>query len=236
MAYLAAAATIIPAAIKIFSSSDQASQAQNLSKGLNRPNYNNNPYAVPSEVEEMLTRARRRVADSRLPGASLIENKQDANTANAVAAAKETGASSNDVLNTISAIYGKQMDATNDIGVKSAINYQNRSDKNDAAVDSALGTSASFKDQKYRYDSGNYDKSFELNQLDPYKATAATISSLTNASAQNKYGAAEDLSTLGALLAQLNSAEGSGSTSQKKFNPKMGKNNNDDNYDPYTTA
>lgn len=215
MAYAAAIAAIVPIIMKATSSSDQKNQAKDLSAGLGRPFYKPQSYQIPKEVDEMLNRTKTRSVDSRLPGMGAIENKLDANTANATAAAKESGGSSNDVLNTIASIYGKQMETTSDLGVKAATNYQDLVQKKNADVYNALGNSASFKDRKQSIDSGNYDKSFQVNQLDPYKATAATISSLTNSSAQNKFGAGEDLATLGALIAQLNANTDGGSNKKK---------------------
>lgn len=186
----------IPSLIQAGQGIKQQIEAKKLAKNNNRPSYNPTKYVIPPEIAEYVNRKKSQVSNM-LPGQSLMENKIDANTSNAAAAIQQSGSSTADIINSIMGINNQANDAKNTLGIQGAQNYVNTQN----AVDQALLSSAGYKDRAYDINSGLYDKSFNINSLDPYKERAAAASSLTGAGMQNTYNGIQGLSNIGMLAA-----------------------------------
>lgn len=173
-----------------------------------RPTYAPPQYSIPPEVQQYLNKTQNRMIDPTLPGSRLTEDRLGAATSNAAEGVMQSGKSSGDVLNTISKVYGNQMDAENNLGVEGAKNYQGLVQKKDSDVNTALEYSAGYKDKKYAEDLGRYKEMFQINNLDPFMQSSAASSALGNASGRNIYGGVNDLSSLATLMAILKKTRG----------------------------
>lgn len=186
----------IPALVSMVNGLSQDAKANKLARDNKRPTYTTTKYEIPKEVNEYLARVKGQVSNQ-LPGQSLMENKLDANTSNAIAAIQQSGNSSADIINAISGIANQQNDATNSLGIEGAKQYWDSQNN----VNSALLNSAAYKDKAYQYNSQNNDKAFEVNQMAPYQQMAASISALRGAGQQNQYNGLNSLSQIGTMAA-----------------------------------
>lgn len=184
----------IPSLFKLGAGIGQSIKARNMAEGLTRPVLNPNPYQIPPEVAQYLNMTLNRQVDPRLAGQSIIEDKLGANTSNAVSDVTNRGGG----LNTLSSIYGKQMDATSGLGVEAAQNYQNQIARKQNDVGSALQYSAGQSTIKQQKDLERYMDMFKYNQAEPYSDRVKAISALREGGNQNIYGGLDDLSMLGA--------------------------------------
>jgi hypothetical protein len=187
---------LIPSLIQMGQGIAQGARAKKIASGNQRPTYTATPYKVPDEIAQYVARTKAQV-NTRLPGQSLMENKIDANSSNAIAAIQQSGNSPADIINSISGINGQQNDAYNNLGIAGV----QRNDQNQANVNSALLTAAKYKDNAYNINSGNRQAEFEYNKNQPYQANAAAASALTGAGQQNLYNGIQGASNIGTILA-----------------------------------
>ena len=207
-----AALAAIPALWKLGAGLFQGSKAKQL-ENTPRPTLNTPEYSIPPEIKQYLDRTQNRVNDPNLPGINQAEQKLGAQTSGAESGVMQSGHDSGDILNTISKIYGGQMDKQNDLNIASAQNYQGLVQKKDADVNTALLSSAEYKNKKYEADLNRYKGMFDYNQADPFAQAMGTSSALKNASGQNLYGGVNDLSTIATLMSLLkNKQKGTGTS------------------------
>ena len=187
---------LIPSLIQMGQGIAQGARARKIASGNQRPTYTATPYKIPDEIAQYVARTKAQV-NTRLPGQSLMENKIDANSSNAIAAIQQSGNSPADIINSISGINGQQNDAYNNLGIAGV----QRNDQNQANVISALITAAKYKDHAYNVNSGNEQAEFEYNQNQPYQANAAAASALTGAGQQNLYNGLQGASNIATMVA-----------------------------------
>jgi hypothetical protein len=174
----------LPSVVKGVQGISQSSKAKKMEKGLVRPTYK-----TPEMINEAIAGARMRAQGTQLPGQKYTEDRLAGATAAGQRAILEAGTGSAGAINAISGLYGNQMNKELSLAEAGAQNQQ----RNIANLQQMLLQGAGYK-----------DKEFQLNEYDPYKQKAATISALRGAGIQNKAGALSDLSTIGLQMMKLN--------------------------------
>ena len=130
-------------------------------------------YEIPLAEEEALKNARAMAAQTRLPGQDIIEQGIGASTAGGVKTVIETGQSPSQILNSVSNIYGNEMQQKNQLGVQAA-NFQQGNRMN---LQGELKNYAQFQEKK-----------FDINEMQPYEAAMAAAAALSGAGQQNIAG------------------------------------------------
>jgi len=174
---IATVASLGASALKAGKGVAQAMKAKKLSR-IKRPTYK-----VPESVETAISSAEQAAASTRMAGQAETEARIGEATAAGVGAAKEAGASSSGLLQTISNLVGREQEAKVDVGI--AAGQEQRAD---------VSNLEKLLLQKGRYE----EQAFKINELDPYLAAKGAESALRQASTENIFGAAFDVLGTGA--------------------------------------
>lgn len=195
----AAILSILPSLLKVGSGIGQLRAARKAESELVRPELSINRYLIPGQVAEVTGNTKRAALATDLPGQDLVESGIDAKIASLIGSAVTSGGQGGGALSAIAQAAAFGSGAKRDLGVEAA----NRYDELLGDVNRALMTEAGYKDRKFALDQEAALKEFDYNKDQPFKSKAATISALRGAGNQNIYGAVNDLSTLGAMLALM---------------------------------
>jgi hypothetical protein len=155
----------------------QSSRANKALKNFKFPQY-----TMPSELENMLSMYQQRANAQELPGQSLIENKLGAQTAYGQRAAEKYAPSAGQALAASTSLYGRQMDAVRDLGIKFADFKAQRQNE--------LGQAQQVMAQAQ-------DKQWEINQWLPSQYKYNELQSQKQAGASNLWGGAQDVAGAG---------------------------------------
>lgn len=132
--------------------------------------FDKNKYQVPSGVKAMLSTIQNMASQTELPGADLLRSRLASTTAQGVEAAQRTAQSSSDVLGALHNLYGRQMQAQQDLAISGAQNYQ----RNQLQYANALGTLGQYQTQKWMY-----------NTMYPYMQQMTAAGQIEQAGSQN---------------------------------------------------
>lgn len=116
--------------------------------------FEQNKYEIPETAQAALESAERQASSLRLPGQDIMEQQVRTSTAGSVAAAREAGTSSSDILAMLAGTYGAEQERMQGIGLSAAQNYA----ANQQRLQGALNTMAGYEDQKW-----------QMNVLYPYQ-------------------------------------------------------------------
>ena len=139
-------------------------------------------YTMPSELENMLSMYQQRAAANELPGQSLMENKLGAQTAFGQRAAEKYAGTSGQALGAVTGLYGQQMDAVRDLGIKFADFKAQRQNE--------LGRAQQVMAEAQ-------DKQWEINQWLPAQYKYNELQSQKQAGASNLWGGLQDVASAG---------------------------------------
>jgi len=139
-------------------------------------------YTIPSELENMLSMYQQRANAQELPGQSLVENKLGAQTAFGQRAAEKYAGTSGQALGAVTGLYGQQMDAVRDLGIKFADFKSQRQ--------AELGQAQQIMAQAQ-------DKQWEINQWLPAQYKYNELQSQKQAGASNLWGGMQDMAGAG---------------------------------------
>ena len=139
-------------------------------------------YTMPSELENMLSMYQQRAAANELPGQSLMENKLGAQTAFGQRAAEKYAGTSGQALGAVTGLYGQQMNAVRDLGIKFADFKAQRENE--------LGRAQQIMAQAQ-------DKQWEINEWLPSQYKYNELQSQKQAGASNLWGGLQDIASAG---------------------------------------
>ena len=139
-------------------------------------------YTMPSELENMLSMYQQRAAANELPGQSLMENKLGAQTAFGQRAAEKYAGTSGQALGAVTGLYGQQMDAVRDLGIKFADFKAQRQNE--------LGRAQQVMAEAQ-------DKQWEINEWLPSQYKYNELQSQKQAGASNLWGGLQDVAGAG---------------------------------------
>lgn len=139
-------------------------------------------YTMPSELENMLSMYQQRANAQELPGQSLIENKLGAQTTFGQRNAEKYASTSGQALGATTGLYGLQMNAVRDLGIKFADFKSQRQ--------SELGQAQQVMAQAQ-------DKQWEINQWLPAQYQYNQLQSQKQAGANNLWGGLQDVGSAG---------------------------------------
>jgi hypothetical protein len=179
---LAAAATIIPAAMQIGKGIFDSGKANELSE-IDRPTRE-----VPQAFQEMIMRQRILAGQTKAPGADVLENRLLSAGASGVGDIKEMASSPSSGLSAISNLYGNIMGSLGDLSVR------NQEFSNDQIQNllSSLPTLA-----------GEQSKNFDFNEADPYLAAKRAEAAYRYSSDQNTFKGVQGVSNIFGALANI---------------------------------
>ena len=155
-------------------------QTARANKGLK--NFKLPQYTIPGAYEDMMSLYQRRAEANELPGQSLVENKLGAQTAFGQRAAEKYAGTSGQALGAVTGLYGKQMDAVRDLGIKFADFKSQR--------EAELGRAQQIMAQAQ-------DKQWEINQWIPSQMKYNELQSMKQAGASNLWGGIQDVAGAG---------------------------------------
>src|SRR5512133_2058896 len=155
----------------------QSSRANKALKNFKLPQY-----TMPSELENMLSLYEQRAGANELPGQSLIENKLGAQTAFGQRAAEKYAGTSGQALGAVTGLYGQQMNAVRDLGIKFADFKAQRQNE--------LGHAQQIMAEAQ-------DKQWEINQWLPAQYKYNELQSQKQAGASNLWGGLQDVAGAG---------------------------------------
>jgi len=154
-------------------------------------------YTMPSELENMLSMYQQRAAANELPGQSLMENKLGAQTAFGQRAAEKYAGTSGQALGAVTGLYGQQMNAVRDLGIKFADFKAQRQNE--------LGRAQQIMAEAQ-------DKQWEINEWLPSQYKYNELQSQKQAGASNLWGGLQDMAGAGMNfmggVAQMNAMQG----------------------------
>lgn len=190
----------IPAIMKMIEGDKQGDEAKKILKNNQRP-----VKTVPKELSDNLALANYRANSKSLPGANAIANRLGSNFSKGVDSLVDTQNDPASIAAGIAALdqgYNKNIE---ELGIAGA-NFQNQSEQTLMGARTAVASSK--------------DMAWDWNERSKYLSAMSAASALQNASGQNKYGATQDLSTLGVSL-----VGGLTSESQQQQQPSVNMNN-----------
>lgn len=139
-------------------------------------------YTIPSELENMLSMYQQRANAQELPGQSLMENKLGAQTAFGQRAAEKYAGTAGQALGAVTGLYGQQMNAVRDLGIKFADFKAQRQNE--------LGRAQQIMAEAQ-------DKQWEINQWLPAQYKYNELQSQKQAGASNLWGGLQDMAGAG---------------------------------------
>jgi len=200
---IALAAAAVPELVKMGVGLGQKVKSNRLIKNNKRPTLN---YPIPSEYYENMMAAKNMAGVSGLPGQGQIENRMDAQGANAISLASQSQQSPASIMAGVSAMSNNLMGAEADLGVKGA----EFKAKNLAEYFRANEQLAGAELNKFNND-------WDWNQAQPYLSAMSAASALREGGAQNAFSGLEGLSTLATsfFADKLKGAAESGGSTEK---------------------
>lgn len=177
---------LVPAAINLTKAGVQGYKANQLGK-TPRP-----AYEIPQAIQEATNSARYQAGMTRLPGQNIMEDRLGRTTSNALGDLKEVSNSPSQLGANIAKVYGNQMNAENNLGIKAGENWQN----NQGLLRSQLGQLGRYQDYQFDY-----------NQNQPYQAKMAASSALREGAFRNLSAGVGDISKTGTALAAYMAAK-----------------------------
>jgi len=153
-------------------------QTARASKGINRLMAQQPTYKRPEEYETMLAMRQKMAAQGKLPGQAYMEENIGQAAATARGAAREGAISSTSYQKSVGDIFGKQMQAYQDLAMQSA-QWQQQQKENLA--------------QTYQQGAQYSDTEWEQNKLRPWEIGMQQYQSQKQAGAQNLFGGLEGM-------------------------------------------
>lgn len=177
---------LVPAGINLVKAAHQNSLANDLNT--KRPYYE-----IPKAIQEATNSAKYQAGMTQLPGQNIMEDRLGRTTSNALADLKNVSNNPSQLGANIAKVYGNQMNAENNLGIKAAENWQN----NQGLLRNQLGQLGRYQDYQFDY-----------NQNQPYQNNMAARSALKEGAFRNLTAGVKDLAATGVGLANYNAANG----------------------------
>jgi hypothetical protein len=179
---IAAAIAAVPELVKMGAGLGQKVKSNRLIKNNKRPTLN---YPVPQEYYDNMMAAKNMAGVSGLPGQGQIENRMDAQGANAISLASQTQQSPAAIMAGVSSMSNNLMGAEADLGVKGA----EFKAKNLAQYFGA-------NEQLAGAELNKFNNEWDWNYAQPYLSAMSAASALREGGAQNAFSGLEGLSSL----------------------------------------
>lgn len=109
--------------------------------------FDKNKYQIPGGVKAMLSTIQGLASQRKLPGEDIYRQQLASTTAQGVESAERSAKSPSDVLGVLSKLYGRQMDAQENLALAGANQYQ----QNQLRLAQAFGTLGGYETEKWKY-------------------------------------------------------------------------------------
>lgn len=179
---LAAAIAAVPELVKMGAGLGQKIKSNRLIKNNKRPTLN---YPVPQEYYDNMMAAKNMAGVSGVPGQGQIENRMDAQGANAISLASQTQQSPAAIMAGVSSMSNNLMGAEADLGVKGAEFKAKNLAQYFGANEKLAGAELN-----------KFNNEWDWNYAQPYLSAMSAASALREGGAQNAFSGLEGLSSL----------------------------------------